>query len=274
VKKLAQRLQKRSYRYAKAVRQAFSPSRSSSRPLTVFVSGVHRSGTNMVMTLLDASDETTVYHETDPRGFDCYMMRPPDIIQNLINRSRSKIVVVKALHESHDLSGLMERFSPARVFWVFRDYEAVVNSSLQHWPGWRNKIESIVVDRTAGDWRGLGMTDVTHEMLRAVYRPDLTDASVTALFWCYRNQLYFDQKLDHDARVSTLFYDEAVRSPEAVVRRVALPLSIRPTARMERIARAQATPNLSLDIDPRIRELCIAMQRTLLDVHERGAGRV
>ena len=46
----------------------------------------------MFMRLLDASYETTVYYENDSRAFDCYAMRPPDVIQDLIGRSRSKAI--------------------------------------------------------------------------------------------------------------------------------------------------------------------------------------
>ena len=43
----------------------------------LFVGGVQRSGTNMLMDVLERSYETDVYHERDPRAFDGYQMRSP-----------------------------------------------------------------------------------------------------------------------------------------------------------------------------------------------------
>jgi hypothetical protein len=268
-KDLIARVRRESFRRAKAVRQTLRPQSPHSPPLTVFVSGVHRSGTNMFMRFLDASHETTVYHETDPRAFECYAMRPPQVIQALVDRSRARVVVVKGLHEAHRISELLDRFEPARAFWIFRSFEGVINSSLNHWPGWHNKLDDIVRDRDAADWRGLGMTDETHALLRAHYRPGLSAASATALFWCYRNQLFFDQRLDEDPRVFTILYDEAVRAPDLVARRVASQLGIRSTPRMERVARLQDIANLDLDIAADIRRLCEDMQDRLIAFHAR-----
>lgn len=265
-------LRRKAFRRAKAVRQMLRPQSPYARPLVAFVSGVHRSGTNMFMRLLDASHETTVYHETDPRAFECYAMRPPEVIQALIDRSRAKVVVVKGLHEAHRVSGLLARFEPARAFWIIRSFEGVINSSLHHWPGWRNKLDDIVRDRDAADWRGLGMTDETHALLRAHYRPELSVASATALFWLYRNQLFLDQRLDKDPRVFTIMYDEAVRAPAVVARRVASQLDIRSTLSMERVARVQHTENLDLDIAADIRRLCEDMQDRLNAIHARKIG--
>ena len=58
-----------------------------SQKLTVFVAGVQRSGTNMLMDALERSFETDVYHERDPRAFDNYLMRPPEVIARLHARS-------------------------------------------------------------------------------------------------------------------------------------------------------------------------------------------
>ena len=56
-------------------------------PLTLLVAGVQRSGTNMVMDVLERSLETDVYHERDPRAFDNYEMRPLEVIRGLRARS-------------------------------------------------------------------------------------------------------------------------------------------------------------------------------------------
>ena len=59
------------WRHAKVWRQRLRP-----RPVAqhVFVAGMQRSGTNLLMDVLDASAATQVFHETDPRAFERYVV--------------------------------------------------------------------------------------------------------------------------------------------------------------------------------------------------------
>ena len=63
---LTQRMNRAVWRLAKLGRQRLLP-----RPVQqhVFVAGMQRSGTNLLMDVLDASHATQVFHETDPRAF-------------------------------------------------------------------------------------------------------------------------------------------------------------------------------------------------------------
>ena len=79
------RAQRRAILLAKAVWQRVVP-----RPPVrtyVFVAGMQRSGTNMVMDVLERSLGTDVYHENDPRAFERYEMRDPAVIRQLANGS-------------------------------------------------------------------------------------------------------------------------------------------------------------------------------------------
>ncbi len=52
--------------------------------LHVLVAGVQRSGTNMLMDVLERSWDTDLYHEMDVRSFDIYEMRPRSVIHALM----------------------------------------------------------------------------------------------------------------------------------------------------------------------------------------------
>ena len=78
----------------------------------LLVSGVQRSGTNMVMDLLEASPEADVYHETDPRAFENYMMRDEVTIARLKTRSPFGLFVLKGLHEAERARALIDHFAP------------------------------------------------------------------------------------------------------------------------------------------------------------------
>jgi hypothetical protein len=198
----------------KHARQRMAGLFSSAEKRVTMVCGVQRSGTNMLMKVLEQSLETDVYHESDRRAFVSHQMRPPSTIRRLIEKSPARRIVIKALCEGDKISELLDLFAPANAIWMVRRYEDVINSNMKLWPGGRNQLDKIVLDRNAGVWRGRGMTDETHALIRRHYRPDMNDASALALFWYHRNQLLFDQRLDEDPRLLVLRYESLVQDPE------------------------------------------------------------
>lgn len=62
-----------------------------------FVTGVQRSGTNMVMDLFEADMGTEVFHETDSRAFHNYELRSFDVLSRLVDETAAPITIFKAL---------------------------------------------------------------------------------------------------------------------------------------------------------------------------------
>jgi len=262
-------------RKSKPIRQRLTRSPAGPKQ-TVFVAGVQRSGTNMVMDILEQSWQTEVFHEFDPRAFDNYMMRPPAVIGGLIDASPAPWVIVKALHEGHDLAGLLARFKPAKAIWMFRRFDDMINSNMANWPGGRNQIEDIVAtpdpgpdpapdpgpdpgrDRAA--WRGRGMTEATRATVRAHHHPAINDATALGLFWFYRNQLFFDQGLADDRRVQLMRYESLVETPALAVDDLARFLGLRPTEPMRRlVVPGSIAKRPAPEIEPAVRRLCQEM---------------
>lgn len=230
----------------------------------VFVSGVQRSGTNMLMDVLEANLETDVFHESDARAFDDYELRPVEILHELVDNSKARVVILKALLEGHRILELLRGFAPAKALWMVRSFHDCVNSNLRRFPGARNMVDELIKGREKADWRGRGMTDETYRVVREHYRPDMSVASAQALFWYYRNQLFFDQNLDRDSRVLTLSYEDTVHRPDVVLGRVGSFLGISVTPRMQAIVHATSIgKNTRPDIDKDIVGLCEAMQQRL-----------
>jgi len=270
---LAERIRREAFLYRKSFRHLVTPKPPAAQ--TVFVGGVQRSGTNMLMQILDASLETDVFHENDERAFDNYMMRERPIIHSLIVGSRASVVVVKALTEAHNFKALLDEFAPAKGLWMIRRFEDAVNSTLKRWPGIRNMLDELVFDRDAAGWRGRGMTDETHRAVRALYRFKMNDASANALFWYYRNQLFFDQELDRDARVLAVEYERLVQAPRAEVNRIAAFTGIRSTTRMRDVPHTESVGrDAPPTIEAEVRALCEAMQERLASAAAKLAVRV
>jgi hypothetical protein len=264
-------LQRRAWPVAKAAWQHLYKSHRSARfpKLTVFVSGLQRSGTNMVMDIYEGSLRTEVFHETDRRVFDDYQHREQSILHKFVSQSPAPVVVIKALLEGHRLRQLLNDFAPARAIWMYRHFDDTVNSMLARWPGGRNFIDQIVTDRSSGEWRALGMSDQTYTVIKSHYSPDMTDASAQALTYYYRHQLFYDQCLDRDPRVLLMSYEDLISAPVRNVETIARFSSIPCTSRMQRhihglsIRRASA-PDISADIRGLVAEMYEKLQATRL----------
>lgn len=224
---------------------------------TVFVAGHQRSGTNMLMDVLERSYETDVYHERDERAFDNYQMRELPVIRKLHENSRSRRFVIKALCELQDLPELMENFKPARTIWMVRNYRDVANSAVRSFTGFALNARFLADDPEAAGWRGKGMSEETRAIVRAVVHPDITETSGAALQWYVRNALFFEQGLDRDPRVLLVSYENLVSQPQAEFGRIFDFLDIKFTPWMgKNIFASSIGKSHDPEIDAPIRQLC------------------
>lgn len=261
---LSTRVRHALWRHAKAWRQRLRP-----RPvaLHVFVAGMQRSGTNLLMDVLEASAATQVFHETDPRAFERYEMRDPAVIRELAANCPAPVFVIKALCELDRLRAMMDDFAPARSLWVVRDWRDSVHSAIKSFgnfvPQWKR-----LAHGEANGWRGRGMSDATRELLAVLYRPDASEAEGAAIMWYYRNVLFFEQKLDTDPRVRLVFYEDLVRNPGPEVAAIygALGLQGFHAGIAQRIHARSVKHHSPADIAPAVAALCddlLARFRTL-----------
>lgn len=226
----------------------------------IFVAGVQRSGTNMLMDALEASPQTSVFHESDPRAYDDYIMRPVETLQTLASRSPAPVIVFKALLELQDLRALLDNFKPSKAVWIVRRFDDMINSHLRKWSGCAQTMARIAEDKNADEWRGAGMSDETHALVRKHTHPAMNDASAVALFWYFRNMLFFDQHLDRDQRVMPLRYETLVADAETEYARVFSFLEMaEPEKAGQRAFASSVGKEQTPDIEPAIRALCDSM---------------
>jgi hypothetical protein len=224
----------------------------------VFVAGMQRSGTNMIMDVLERSYESDVFHEYDSRAFDNYQMRDRAVIRRLAEHSPAPVFIIKALCELQELRSLMDEFAPAKVLWMMRNYEDVVNSMLISFRNQSKQVQRIVAKR--GDeswWLGQGMSDATFALLEKLVHPGISDASAAALQWYFRNILFFEQGLDSDPRVMPVSYETLVTDPQAKFKDVFAFLGLRFTPRLAsnvfaHSIRRRTPPN----IESQVRAVC------------------
>jgi hypothetical protein len=223
----------------------------------VFVAGMQRSGTNMLMDLIERSMLTDVYHERDPRAFDNYMMRELPVIRRLVEQSRAPHFVIKCLCELDRLPALMSEFQPSKALWIVREYRDAVNSALVSFGRFSQQIDRIVRGKADGEWFAGGMSDDTLRLVRELWRPDMNEATAAALIWYFRNLLFFQMKLDRNPRVKLLSYESLVTRPveecEAAFRFIDLPFTPFITRKVFASSISKKAPP---PVEPAVAQLC------------------
>lgn len=251
---LAGRIRNSLWRRGKALRHLLLPRLLAQH---VFVAGMQRSGTNLLMDVLDASVDTQVFHETDPRAFERYEMRDLGTIQRLASACPAPVFVIKALCELDRIRLLMDTFVPAKTLWVVRDWRDSTHSAVKSFgnfvPQWKRLSQC-----DASDWRGRGMSDTTRALLAKLYRDDASESDGAALMWYYRNTLFFEQQLEADPRVRCVFYEDLVQHPDRLVETVYDFLGLRgfSAAVAGRIHARSVRHRSPPDISPEVSRLC------------------
>ncbi len=233
----------------------------------VFVVGVQRSGTNMLVRGLERSPEFEVRNENDRAAFDRFQLRPDDVIRALVERSGHRYVLFKPLIDSHRTADLLDGIatpSPARAIWAYRGVDGRVRSSTTKFGDSNLQALRRIAAGDTGIWQAGGLSAARLELIATFDLGAMSAESGAALFWWLRNQLFFDLGLDARTDVVLASYEATVEDPEAAIGRVCafLGFPYRPEL-AEHIDRRAAGSRPPLPIDARVRELCTDLEDRL-----------
>ncbi len=228
--------------------------------IAVYVVGLQRSGTNMLMRGFDEAPEVEVRNENDQKVFYRFRLRADEVLRATVRASRHQFVIVKPLCESHRVAELLDLpgLTGARAVWCYRDVDDRARSEISKF-GDSNlaAIRVIAAGEGATIWQGQGLSDDVVATIAGFDVESMTADTAAALFWWARNRLYFDLELDARPDILLSSYDELVRDPEAAMRALCehLRFDYRPElhAHIEVRSSHESRP---LTIDPAVRALC------------------
>ncbi|MCU1451669.1 MAG: hypothetical protein JWP02_3839 [Acidimicrobiales bacterium] len=233
----------------------------------VWLVGVQRSGTNMVVRGLEASPEVEVHNENDGKAFERFRLRPDPAVRDLVLRSRHRYVLFKPLCDSHRIDDLLalDTPTPGRAIWAYRGVDGRVRSALAKFGDTNLRVlTDIAAGRGLDRWQAQRLSGESLELIRSFDWSAMSPASGAAFFWYVRNILFFELGLDRRADVLLAGYDALVADPAAGTRALAsfLGLAWHPglAAHIER--RDAPTPP-PLDLDARVRQRCQELQERL-----------
>ena len=132
-------------RAKKLTYQRLNPSPTEAIP--VFLVGCQRSGTNMLMDVLDRSWETWTYNEADHSpAFNKYRIRQNLVLDELLRKARARYVVFKPLSDSQWTDWLLSVRPSAKALWLYRGYWDVAGSAERKWGAHQKEVIGRIVN--------------------------------------------------------------------------------------------------------------------------------
>lgn len=229
----------------------------------VYVVGLQRSGTNMLLRGIDSAPEVEVRNENDRKVFHRFLLRSDEVLVDTVTSSRHDIVLVKPLCESHRVDQLLDlpETAPARAVWVFRDPVERARSEVSKF-GDANLRALQTIARGDGEsvWQGQRLPGASVDLVRSFDPAHMTPETAAVLFWVVRNGLYFDLGLDRRSDVLPFGYDAFVADPAAQMRRLCdfIGLPYRPSLHDHVVPRT-THGSRPLPVDERVAELAASM---------------
>lgn len=231
-----------------------------------FVFGCQRSGTKMLMRILDRSPAVRIYHENHASAFTDFQLRSDRTVRLLARASPAPSQIFKPICDSQRADEVLANFPQANGLWVYRHFDDVANSACQKWGAHQREVIDAVLtgDLTKWGWRTARLPAGVVQAIVRVGRPDLTEHEGALLFWYMRNAFYFELGLDKEPRMLLTRYEDlvtdAAASFERVFSHVGAPLDPGFLSRVhgEGVGRSQPPP-----VSPEIRALCAGLLERL-----------
>lgn len=202
-----------------------NPSR---RTLPAFVVGCGRSGTSMLLHHLGRSWAVDPYNENQAAAFEKFRLRPLDEIEKLVERSYAQVALFKPVLCTPHSCQYLTKFPNARLIFVYRHYDDVVNSSLKRF-GEADRLAHVnawVADDFS-EFAPFQPPALTKAIVCELWKPSLSPESAAALYWLFYNRLYFDLGLHQEKRAKLLGYESLVANAGLEIREACLFLGIK-----------------------------------------------
>ena len=184
----------------------------------MFVMGCQRSGTTLMMHILEKDYATSIYHEQSvlSSGDKVERLRLNSLafVKKVLTRDRAQFIVLKPLVESQRTTELLDFFPNSKALWMYRSYHDVVNSNLKRF-GMRNGIDDIrpIAQDDSNNWRSAGASAQVRAFVQEHFAEDMNPYDAGALFWYARNNLYFEQNLTQNPHVMLCNYRDLALKP-------------------------------------------------------------
>jgi hypothetical protein len=204
----------------------------------VFILGCQRSGTTICQEVFRRSRDTWVFNEGNQLAMtEGWRLRPLSDIDELIARSRKRVLIFKPLNDSQRAEEFLEHYPDSRTLWIFRDVLDTVQSAVRKWGPAQRRMMTYIGDALRhsdsldaalarmNDWPSCAvyaerLSPATCDRIVRWTAQPISDAMGAAILWYARNSLFFDQGLEADPRAMPVRYESVVTDPENEIARM------------------------------------------------------
>jgi hypothetical protein len=244
----------------------------------VFLVGLQRSGTNMLVRGLEQDPRFQVYNENHRAAFRRFRLRPDPVIRELVEHSRHPFVLFKPLCDSHRTANLLDGLGlhqAPRAMWAYRSVDGRARSAVAKFGDANLRmLRDLALGQGRDRWETQRLSADSLELVSSVDWARASPLDAAALFWYVRNRLYFELGLAERSDVLLVSYDAMIADPEAEMARICgfldLPYHPRLVAHVE--GRVDRGRNGRLELDTRIWERCSELGEQLDAAHRRASS--
>jgi len=259
------------------------------RKVPAFILGCQRSGTTICQNVFSGSKEVAVFREGSKEAMtEGWRLRPYDEIQALIDRQKARVILFKPINDSQAALEILEQFDNSRVVWIYRHFHDTANSAVVRW-GASQRDMVVWIGENLAKYGSLeeAMPAILRKPSFAVYaekmspetaalladwtRTPISEHTGAAIMWYLRNQLFFEQSLDTDARSLLVRYEKFVQQPDEQLRQICRFLNIRHRKKRSRNVVSSSVGRYEIpDIPPDILEACSRLLERLNQAEQAG----
>jgi hypothetical protein len=205
---------------------------------------------------------------------DGWRLRPHADIQALIDRENASLVIFKSINDSQIALQLLKYFDSSRIIWIYRNFNDTANSAVARW-GASQRDMVVWIGQAFAKYGSVekAMPSILRKPSFAVYAERISPESIerlvewtsvpvsehtgAAIMWYLRNQLYFEQDLNTNARSLLVNYENLVRHPDEQLRRMCEFMGTRHLkSRARSIFSTSIEKDELPDISPRVLSAC------------------
>jgi len=235
----------------------FSFLKSNKNTVPMFIMGYGRSGTSILLNILDHDSRIEALGENDHKIAKNYMLLY-EKLNPVTKNSKAQVLVMKPILNSFDAYRILEEYNNAKIIWMVRDYKDVIASAIKKFgPTVANYMKNYVLYNKGNNWISSGLPDDTLKILKNLEKTDFTIYDWMAIVWWSINRTILLNNLLLKNRFLLVYYENLVTNPKEALNQIYNFIGIPYKFKFEKyIYRSSIGKGINIHLNPATEAMC------------------